>query len=186
MTPRQSFALFTLTGVDCRPIMSAVSVEAAGTYIELAKNEGRPEAAREALIYRGGIAKRPLKVAHNWEIVYDGAWRAGEDAARKHTPTPMVVTQHANPLDDNSPPVKEWYVHQGVCGFAWVTFPGNTSFGRWAVKQGHARKAYGGGVQVWIGQYGQSAELKEAHANAMAKYLRENGVERAYAGSRLD
>ena len=61
-----------------------------------------------------------------------------------------------------------------ICGFAWVTVkPGNCTFANWLKKKGHARKAYGGGVQMWISGYGQSHDKKEAYARAFADKLKE-------------
>jgi hypothetical protein len=73
----------------------------------------------------------------------------------------------------------------GPCGFAWVILKGNTAFGRWLKKTGRASKAYGGGLQVWIHEHGQSMARKEAHARAMAKVFQDSGIE-AHAYSRMD
>jgi hypothetical protein len=98
----------------------------------------------------------------------------------------MQVIQRANPWDDNSPIVKAYEpVMDGVCGFAWLTFSdGRKSFPRWAQKVGLARKGYYG-VSIWVSDYGQSMERKEAFAQAAAEVLREAGV-RCYAQSRMD
>lgn len=113
---------------------------------------------------------------------------AGLAAGAAKKPTPMIVTQHSNPLNDNSPPVKEWYVPEGPCGFAWVNVsPGNSPFANWLKKNKIASKAYGGGVDIWISDFGQSVEQKEACASAMAKVLQmELGMSSIYATSRLD
>jgi hypothetical protein len=121
-----------------------------------------------------------------FQSVYDAAMRAGQEAGDKHTPRPMVVSQHSNPLDDNSTIQEQWIVNSGVCGFAWVIVkPGTSSFARWLVKQGLGGKHYYGGVRIWIGDYRQSYEKKVAHAGAMAKHLQNVGI-RAYSDSRLD
>ncbi len=118
---------------------------------------------------------------------FDEANRAGFAAGERMSPRPMVVTQHVNMLDDNSPAEKQWFEPEGMCGFAWVTvFPGNCSFAKWLVKNGHGSKAYRGGVQVWISAHGQSVERKEAHAREMARILTERLGINVYAGSRLD
>lgn len=115
------------------------------------------------------------------------AWQAGLDAGQRAIPTPMVVYE-ADVITGQKPlGGKEWYVPEGACGFAWVTItPGNSSFAKWLVKNNHARKAYGGGVQIWISNFNQSIARKEACANAMAKVLCEELGVKAYAGSRLD
>jgi len=118
---------------------------------------------------------------------YAEAQKRGREAAAKCVPTPMVVRQHADPLDDNSPVVKQWYAPQGVCGFAWVSIkPGTCAFARWLKANGYAESDdYYGGVSIWIGDYGQSYEMKDAHARAMAEYLRGVGI-KAHTMSRLD
>jgi hypothetical protein len=102
----------------------------------------------------------------------------------------MVVTQHENPLDDGSPVKQQWHVPQGVCGFAWISVrPGNCGFAHWLKKQGLSKgRAYGGGVQIWVSQYGQSYELKMAYAQAAADVLKAElgGKVRVYASGRLD
>ena len=123
--------------------------------------------------------------------IWSEAVKVAERAMQKCTPTPMIVAQHANPLDDNSEVTKSYYVPQGLCGFAWVNVsPGNSSFANWLKKQGHARKSYRGGVDIWIRVGGQSFELKEAYAYAMAEIFHANakelGIRSAYANSRLD
>ena len=99
----------------------------------------------------------------------------------------MHVVQHANPLDDSSPIVKRYApVMDGVCGFAWVVVrPAGSSFGRWLRKERGHSLAYGGGVSIWVGSFGQSYERKYAYARAFAGVLEEAGIE-AYAQSRLD
>lgn len=121
----------------------------------------------------------------NFEAIYEKAWAAGVAAATAMTPTPMAVqmaTGLTGGFDWNKP---YDVVSDGVCGFAWVSFKGNTPFGRWAKKTGKARPGYPTGLQVWIGNYNQSMQKKEAHAEAMAAVLREAGIT-AYANSRLD
>lgn len=116
------------------------------------------------------------------------AEEAGRAAAVAVTPEPMVVVQRANPFDDNSPIVRQYEpVAAGVCGFAWVKVrPANGSFGRWLKKTGRAHGvSYTGGYDLWVSAYNQSYERKSAHADAMAKVLRDAGVQ-AYGQGRLD
>ncbi len=110
----------------------------------------------------------------------------GHRAATAAAPTPMVVERHANPLDDASPVLQRWHVPEGPCGFAWVTLrPGTSRAARYARAHHGARPGYRGGVQVWVGGYGQSVERKDAYAAAFAEVLRAADV-RAYSESRLD
>lgn len=111
----------------------------------------------------------------------------GMAAATDIVPTPMVVQQHANPLDDNSPVVRQYEpVMDGVCGFAWVEVrPSNSSFAIWARKQGWRQSSYMG-TYLWVSYFGQSMERKTAYARAYAAHLvSELGI-KAHAGSRMD
>lgn len=111
---------------------------------------------------------------------------AGREAGEKAVPNPMVVYEAE--LDDTPKEGgKAWYVEDGVCGFAWVVVkPGNCPFANFLKKEGFGRYSqYDRGVVIWISDWNQSLTRKEAHAYAMAKVLRENGIE-AYASSRID
>lgn len=122
----------------------------------------------------------------DYAALYEAADAAGRAAAEAAVPTPMIVGQPTTPLGDTLDYSKPTYfVADGACGFAWVSFKGNTGWGRWAKKEGHARAAYGGGLQLRVSGYGQSVTRKEAYAQAFATVLREAGVS-AYAESRLD
>lgn len=119
--------------------------------------------------------------------IFKGAWEAGKKAAAECVPTPMVVQEHENPLDDTSPVVKEYPpVMGGVCGFASVIIkPGNSKAAYYAKKNFNAHKHYYGGVAIPIREYNQSYEKKTAHAIAMANSLKEHGI-KAHVWSRLD
>lgn len=115
-------------------------------------------------------------MSQQFQNLYLKAAQAGAIAADQCVPEPMYVC-------DGSVVYK---VEQGVCGFAWVNVrPGNSPFANWLKKNKLAGKAYHGGVDIWVGGYGQCMAKKEAHAYAMAEVLREAGI-KAYANSRLD
>lgn len=124
----------------------------------------------------------------NFARVHALAEQAGHEAAMTAIPTPMLVVEHANPLDDSSPVVRQYApVTEGVCGFAWVTvYPGGCSFARWARKNKGWRGAYKGGTQRWVSGYGQSLTRKEAYAAAFAKVIRDELGLKCYSGSRMD
>lgn len=109
--------------------------------------------------------------------LWDTAWAEGVTAANAAKPKPMVVMDGQGRQID--------YVRDGMCGFAWLNVPGNTSFGRWLKKKGIARPDYPTGLCVWISAYEQSHDRKAAHAYAMARYLQSQGIE-CVARSRLD
>lgn len=112
------------------------------------------------------------------------AHEAGMTAGMVARPTPMGVVD-ADIYGRPKPGAVVEVVDEGVCGFAWVKFAGNTSFGRAMKAAGLARKSYEGGLSVWVGEFGQSMERKEAYARAYAHVLRQHGID-AYAGSRMD
>lgn len=118
--------------------------------------------------------------------ILEQAQAAGREAGAACRPTPVAFV--ASGLDNKPLPgaVPE-VVDDGVCGFAWVHIKGNTEFGRWASREGLAFKDYPSGLLIRLeGDYNQSLERKEAHARAMAKVLRDNGISDAYAKSRMD
>lgn len=128
------------------------------------------------------------------EALYNKAHAAGLKAGQDAVPNPMIVGSPRNPMgslmggdDGGLDPNKDmWYVSEGVCGFAWVTVrPGNSSFARRLASLGIGHKAYYGGWEIWVGEFGQSMARKEAYAQAFAEVLREAGVQ-AFAGSRMD
>jgi hypothetical protein len=108
-------------------------------------------------------------------------------AGNNHNPTPMIVQQHANMADDNSPVVQSWNVPGGVCGFAWVNIkPATSKFCRWLKANNIVeRVSYHGGYNLWCSDFGQSMERKEQWAGAVAQVLRKYGIT-ARSMSRMD
>ncbi len=108
-------------------------------------------------------------------------------AVEKLHVVPMIVQGHENPLDDSSPVVKQYFVEDGVCGFAWVNIkPANSAFGRWVKENQLGRPdSYAGGICVWIHDFNQSMQKKETYASAFAGVLRQHNIT-AYASSRMD
>jgi len=89
---------------------------------------------------------------------------------------------------------KEFFQKHGdrdACGFAWVDVYGvrsNSRLGKTLQSFGF-RKSYTGSLQLWnpSGAGTQSVSILEAGAEAYAKVLQDKlGLERCYAGSRLD
>ena len=111
-----------------------------------------------------------------YEQVVLEAHIVAHQAVKKHTPTPMHVTDGKN----------NWVIDDGVCGFAEVRLPkGNTSFARWAKKNTAFEKHYGGGLYLWVSDYNQSMERKQVYARTYADVLNRHGID-AYATSRMD
>ncbi|HVG51646.1 MAG TPA: hypothetical protein VM867_08440 [Xanthobacteraceae bacterium] len=137
----------------------------------------REKIAAESAVRKANGAK--------FEAAYNKAAAAGKAAGEAVVPRPMVVQQRAGVF--GGAVVQDWFESEGLCGFAWVNVsPGNSPFANWLKKNKLARKAYAGGVDIWISAFGQSSERKEACARAMAKVLVDELGVSAYADSRLD
>lgn len=125
-------------------------------------------------------------MANDLQMLFDKAHKAGMAAGMAHNPTPMIVSQHSNPLNDHSPVVKQYYVSGGVCGFASIhLISARTAFAKWVMASGNGRKDYQKGANITCFEFGQSMERKEAYAHAFAKVLRDAGID-CYAQSRMD
>lgn len=129
----------------------------------------------------------------SFEEIFNEAHAAGMAAVEKLNVVPMVVAQHENQMNDNSPIVKSWFVADGVCGFAWVNIkPGNSPFAKYLktvevpgiLAQGH-KDDYYGGVTMWVGGFNQSMQKKEAYGGGFAGILQQYGI-KAYMSSRMD
>lgn len=146
----------------------------------------------ETNVDEGDFEMATTKRDEFFKTMYDKAVLAGTARAEKCVPTPMIVSQRANPLDDTSAVEKEWLVPQGVCGFAWVSLKaGNCAFAKWLKKNDYARTdSYAGGICIWVQGFGQSMEMKMAYAGGFSNFLNENidalGFKSCYADSRMD
>lgn len=122
-----------------------------------------------------------------FQILFNTARIAGLEAGQNAGVVPMVVQEHANMANDASPVVRQYFVEGGVCGFAWIKVrPANCPFANWLKKNGHVRGvAYQGGVDIWVHEFGQSMQRKEAFAHAFAEVIYKAGI-KAYAQSRID
>lgn len=175
-TSRQTFALFKITGIRIFP--NDISKEQAHDL--LAKHFDRGEDIKPMVAEIVGTtpipAKKPSKPTY--QQIFDEALAAGKQAAMDANPTPMIVQQHENPLDDSSPVEKSWRVSGGVCGMAAVHFTdGRKSFARWLKSKGYARDAYPKGVKVHCHSpvEVQSLTRNSAMAAAMAKVFSKHG-----------
>jgi hypothetical protein len=113
------------------------------------------------------------KETFNLEAVQDALNEAGHQA---RTAAKAFLAQHGD---------------RDCCGFAWVNVWGvrsNSKLGK-ALQAAGFRKDYTGSLQLWNPSKAgvQSLNVLEAGADAYAKVLREKlGLERVYAGSRMD
>lgn len=119
--------------------------------------------------------------------IYNEAHLAGITAGNNAKPIPMTVCS-ADPLTGIPIAVID-VVADGVCGFAWVSMKANTPENRkfltWAKKQNIMRKSCMGGFTLWVSDYNQSMQRKEAYASAFARVLNAHGI-KCYAESRMD
>jgi hypothetical protein len=129
-------------------------------------------------------------MSKQFEELYAKADAAGRAAVEKATVIPMVVgtatSLFGNEIDRSKP---TYFVEGGPCGFSWVNLkPGNCKFANWLKATRRARTdSYYGGVTIWVSEYGQSMQRKEAYATAFAEVIREAGVAKSvYAQSRMD
>ena len=95
------------------------------------------------------------------------AHETGMAAGNAARPTPMRLVE-ADIWGRPKPGAEVYTENEGPCGFAWVWIAGNTTFGRWAKKQGLARTSYPRGLQISCHEFNQSMERKEAYALAYA------------------
>lgn len=202
---RQTWAIRCASGLDVRSL--DLSRLDASTYLERLNGDEKQAAVAE-LASRLDVSAPEQKPARpNHAELFERAHKAAQEAGKLHKPVPMVVQQHANPLDDSSPVVAEYApIESGICGFAWVNVsPGTSSFARWLMKQVIVNSqltssksgpmkdwpeywvhtGYRGGVDININGFGQSYERKHAAAGAMAAVLSEAGIT-AYPMGRID
>jgi hypothetical protein len=124
----------------------------------------------------------------DFQELYDQAREAGLVAVAAEKVQPMIVGQSKSIFNDEIDDTKPTYfVEGGLCGFAEVVVkPGNSKFANWLKKNKLAdTRYYGGGVSVWVSEFGQSYQRKMAYAAAFAKVLRDKNI-RASATGRLD
>lgn len=124
---------------------------------------------------------------HEFERIMAQARAAGEAAGAAAVPQPMVVGSPSSPLGNDIDPSKPvYYVADGVCGFAWVHIPdARQPFVRYLKGIGEGHKGYPKGWDIWVSFGGQSMQRKEAYAGAMARVLKDHGID-CYMQSRMD
>jgi len=121
---------------------------------------------------------KPVDYTEEFNL-FQRAHQAGCDAVALLQVQPMTVY---DPMRK-----KSYYVEDGACGFAWVTIkPANSKFSKMMQVYGYARKSiYEPGIMMWVSDYNQCVQKKEAYAYAFAQVLRDAGI-KASAHSRLD
>lgn len=183
-TPKQLWMLHRLTGLNTKELKITLGKASNLISDAIAKVDITEEL--KSLGATGEVKLGGALKDKQFQEIYNKAHEAGMAAVEKLNVVPMIVEGHANPLDDNSPVTKRYFVADGQCGFAWVVIkPANSSFSKWLVKNNLARKHYPSGISIWISYFNQSIQKKETYAYAFAKVLQEAGI-KAQADSRLD
>ncbi len=174
-TKRQTFALWCITKKDYRG--QGLTFEDAD---KLIKELSSPDYKTKRQKAKGAMD------------IHSEAYQAGIHAAKACRPTPMIVQQHASPLNDNSKVIKEWICDGGVCGFAsiWLkaTTPENRAFINGLKKlkvNPYQKNSYQGGYSYYVHEGGQSLQIKEAFAHAYVEVLHKYKLT-AYIDSRMD
>lgn len=126
--------------------------------------------------------------------VCDEADIAGLKAVQELTVIPMIVGETKNLFSNDIDYSKSTeYIEDGPCGFSWVSVKpkhkGNTRLGKEEraelEEMGLFKNEYTKTYQLWISQFNQSIQKKEAYARAFSKVLQQYGYN-AIPGSRLD
>lgn len=200
-TRRQTWAIFCATKKDVRN--AGLTKQQASDIIGALK-EGKEVQFPNGDIVRGQKYTSNENASNGFNAVkiHQEAHKAGlkamEEAAK---PVPMVVQQHENMADDNSPVVQEWVVPGGPCGFAWVNvkWKGN---GRKFINQLKRKKmatadinsfagevykkdSYYGGYTYWVHEGNQSIYYKEKYAAGYVEVLQKYDIPCTF-NSRLD
>lgn len=128
--------------------------------------------------------KKPLTKTQ-CKAIYREAYEAGLLAGNE-VGVPKFIVGDAIGLSNEIDYSKPTYVLNGLCGFAWVKItPARGAFVNWLKSQGIGDNGYYGGYEIWVREFGQSVDRKQAFATAFAEVLKKYGIE-AYGASRLD
>lgn len=193
-TRRQTWALFCMTKQDWRE--KNLTVFEASQLIDKLKRGESIDGVK------GSAEVKLRKAKFDAVEISKEAEAAGEAAGAAVTPQGMIVQQHVDMTDDNSPVAKQWAVPEGPCGFAWVVVRCKNSESRSFINQLKKLKIatsdvnehnstirwrphYNGGFAYWVHYGNQSYDRKTAYAAAFAEVLCKYGIN-AYSGSRLD
>ena len=117
---------------------------------------------------------REAQFAADW----NAACAAGVRAVDALSVTPMLISGREG----------SYLVEGGPCGFAQVEVrPRNSPFAKWLIRQNLGRSSdYQKCVYVWVSDFGQSMQRKEAWADAVAAFLTAKGYSGVSSSSRMD
>lgn len=175
-TRRQTFAIFTMSKRDVRPLN--LNRQQASNVIDELKQGNVPALIKDLPVK--GASPKPN--GFDPAAVHREALEAANKALRESdkAPNPHNVISGGKVID----------TIPDLCGFAWVNFKmkaGNArKMGQWLIKQDIGRNdSYYGGCTVWAHTPGQGVTEKENWARAYAEVLRKYDIP-ANMMSRLD
>ena len=129
------------------------------------------------------LVQAPVKKLGKRECarIYKEAYAAGLIAG-KEVGVPKFIVGDAIGLGNEIDYTKKTYILEGLCGFAWVNIsPARGAFVTYLKSINAGHKAYYGGYEFFVHEFGQSIDRKSAFAGVLRSY----GIP-ASAGSRLD
>ena len=177
-TGRQYMAIYLASGCEIRHL--DINKEMAHSLISK-HHDGI--CIKDDVIKLGGIPKKnaitiknekkPVR-KNNFSNIHNEAHESGMEKAKECKPIPMVVSEHSNPLDDNSPITAQYVVNGGVCGFAYpIVKDSRTAFAKWLLENDLGfYDNYEKGIMVRVPlEFGQSLEIKSAYSYGYCKVL---------------
>ena len=199
-TKRQTFAVFCITKVDIRN--KEYTRGEVSQIISDLKSKGKATTPDGIVLVSKNGKSNGSTPKSTWAVdLIAQAHKAGIQAfeSKKGKVAPMIVEQHANPLDDNSPVEQQWVVEGGPCGFAWIRVKCTNSASRKFINQlkkaglaggenSHkewSKSDYYGGFLHFVHVGGQSLAYKTAYGSAYTRVLLDAGIN-AFMFSRMD
>ena len=130
-----------------------------------------------AAAWRAMISKKSAERAFDRELLHslvtDSVANATAEGARAAS---TVTVEPIGWITQQCPSNREaFYVHSGICGFAWVNVKGARGLMRQAfIDAGFSPSYSGTGLSLWVREFGQSYDRKRAFADAFVESLRES------------
>ena len=191
-TPKQTFYIYKLGGGDVRG-ENLTMQQAADRIKVLLEKSGKPDTTKsdakpvtEPVTDQAETAKR--KFVSFGKLMDDATKAANEAGAAWLTQaTPQYrVLQHANPMDDNSPVVKDYGTMLDVCAIVYIQITDKrTAFAKWAIAHGGAPNGHFLRVpHNYVMR--QEMGLLEAAYGAALKVLQDAGIPKLSLYSRID
>lgn len=110
--------------------------EARAAWLEMIQNKSS-RSSKPAATPSDKLADKQAELKE-FRYVLNECLRAAQKAEKACVPTPMVVVEHTNMIDDSSPIRRMDVVNSGVCGVLIVKLPRQYKFTKWLVAEGHA------------------------------------------------